>query len=241
MVEPPSLLPTHKLRALLGQGSPFLLHLLALWWAPTLPCFGVPPRSLAACRGHMLLGGGSPPSFPSLTAARVKCAQPFGGLLPLVSTCLLLHARSAHFWFSSPYSVSPLAWSAASLVAPWPFRLAWSPALAGSTAVPGGASKPYLRRASALCSGLAPSVTVAYLGGVPTLLVSAAVLGPPILSLLLPLAPRVSVARVMGGFLSPPRPSLPSPSTILPRVATPGFFPPWGNASTPGVPMPCGE
>ena len=46
---------------------------------------GFPPRSLAARHGRTLLGGGSPSPSPPLSAACVRCTQPFGGALSSVS------------------------------------------------------------------------------------------------------------------------------------------------------------
>ena len=59
---------------------------------------------------------------------------------------------------------------------------------------------------------------------------------------LLPLpAPLYLLAQVMGGVLSPTCPRTSSPVTLLSLVATPGVSSPRGNASNPGVSMPCGD
>ena len=133
----------------------------------------------------------------------------------------------------------------------WPSLLSWSPASDGLTAVPVGASKPYSRRASTPCSFLAPLVPAVCLGGVPALLVSskvprcgrsgAAILGPTIFSPLLTPAPCASVDWLAGGVPYPHCPRPPSPSTLLPVVGTLGVPYPRGNASNPGVLMPCGN
>ena len=83
---PPPLLPAHGLRALLGRGDLLLLLVMAARWGRALPCLGVSPRSLAARRGRVLMGGAPPPSFPPLTAARVKRVRPFDGSPSLVSS-----------------------------------------------------------------------------------------------------------------------------------------------------------
>ena len=92
---------------------------------------------------------------------------------------------------------------------------------------------------SALCLVLAPLVTAGCLSGVPALSPTADVSCPPVLSSYPPLAPRASVAWLVGGFPSPtcPRPSY--PGTPSPLVVTPGVSSPWGNCATPGVLMTC--
>ena len=169
----------------------------------------------------------------------------------MLSTPRMPHARSARCRVSSPSSVSLRAWLSLSPVASCSSLLSWSPVLAGSTTVPGGASKPYLRRASMSCSGLASSVLAVCLGGVLALSVSAAVpccghvaaavLGPPILALAPPPAPLALVAQVVVELPSPNPPPPPTPGPPSPAVAIPGVSSPWGNASTPGVLMPCGD
>ena len=147
--------------------------------------------------------------------------------------------------------MSLFAWSANPLVASWPSPLPWSPAAAGMTAIPVGNSKLYLRRACAPCLGLAPSGMAVYLCRVPTLSVSdsvprcgrgsGAVLGLPTLASSPPPAPRASVARVLGGFLSPSHPGLSSPGTPSPSVVTTEVSSPRGNSATQWVSMPCGD
>ena len=116
--------------------------------------------------------------------------------------------------------------------------------MTGSTAAPVGASKPYLRRASALCLGLALSALAVCLVRVPALPLSTAVsrcgrsgavvFGPPIHLSSPPPSPCAPVDRMVGGFSSPPRtrPSSvgwPSPTVVTPRVSSPR-----GNSATPG-------
>ena len=90
---PPSpLLPACRLRTVLGLGLPFFGLVLAARWVPALKVgsctdmFWGPPCAPAAHRGRAA-GWGVPPSFPPLTAARVKRVRPFGGspLLVLAS------------------------------------------------------------------------------------------------------------------------------------------------------------
>ena len=89
------LLPAHGLRMLMGLGGPFFVLGPAARWGPVLPCTGVPRAPKARC-GRAPLGGGSPPSFPPLAAARVKRAQPFRGSPCLVlDSAVLLHGERA--------------------------------------------------------------------------------------------------------------------------------------------------
>ena len=187
----------------------------------------------------------SPPWRPHTLSARNHSgvSVPCDWLL----ACCTLGVHAAGFRPPPPSTSRPA--QHVPLVALWPSLLPGSPALAGLTAVPVGASKLYSRRASAPCSGLAPLVPEVCLVRVPALLLSAAmprcgrsgaVLCPPIRSLALPPAPCALVARVVGGFSSPPRPCPSSPGTPSPNVVTPGVFPPCGNSATPGVSVSCG-
>ena len=177
---------------------------------------GVPPRSLAARRGHALLGGGSPLRPPTWRPHALSARNCLGGLRPSSLDPRMTDVRSACLRVSSPSSVSFLSCPAVPPVASWLYLLPRSPASSGSTAVPIGASKPYLRCGSATCLVLAPSVPEVCLVGVPALPLysavtrcgrgGAAVLGPPIRSSLLPPDSCAPVARVVGGFSSPPHP-----------------------------------
>ena len=178
---PPYLLPTRVLHTLLGQGGPLLLLFLALQRVPTLTCLGTPPRSLAACRGSALLGGGSPPLSPpwrpQMLSARNRSEIP----LPSFLAPRMPHTGSVRCRVLSPSSVALPSCLACSPVVSWPSVLTRSPPLAGSTAVPVGGSKPYSRRTSAPCAGLAPSVPAVCMVRVPVLLLSTALprYGPP--------------------------------------------------------------
>ena len=130
-------------------------------------------------------------------------------------------------------------------VAPWSASLLGSPTSAGSTAVPAGASKPYLQRTSTPCSGLAPLVSEVCLSGVSALPSSASVprygpggstvVGLPIGSsspLPLPCAPRL--LGWWGSFhvLSAPV-HAPSVCSLL-RWSLQGFCPPGATQSLRG-------
>ena len=123
--------------------------------------------------------------------------------------------------------------------------------MAGSTAVPVGASKLYSQRASTPCLGLAPSALAVCLGGVSALPSSTAVprfgrsgaafLGLPI-CLLSPLpSPCALVARVVGDVLSPPCPRLSSLGALAPSLVTLGIHSSPGNSVNPGLLLPCGN
>ena len=214
-----------------------------------MPCLGVPPRSLAVRCGRALLGGGSPPLSPPWQPHALSAHNRSGCLRSLSSTPLMPRNGSARCRVPSSSYVPLQAWPAVPLVASWMFPLPWYPAAAGSTTVHIGASKPYLWRVSAPCSGLTLSVPAVCMSRVPAIFMSAAmsccgcggatILGPPILSLAPPPSPCASVARVVGGFPSPPRPRLSSPRTPSPSVGTPGVLSPRGNSATLGVSMPC--
>ena len=98
------------------------------------------------------------------------------------------------------------------------------------------------------CAGLAPSVPTVCLGGVPALSLSAAmprcrcggsaVLGPLIGLLSSQLSPCTPVARVVGGFSSPPCPV--RPPSVRPRLRWSlwGFCPPGATHSLRGCCFP---
>ena len=171
------------------------------------------------------------------------------GPLPASLIPLLPRTGSAHFWVSSPSSSGyPPFFSP---VAPCPASLPGFPVSAGSTAVPAGASNLYSRHVSAPCSVLTPSMPAVCLGGVSALPLSAsvtrcgcggsAVLGPPIVLSLPPPSLCAPIARVVGGFSSPPCPCQSSLGAPPRAVVAPGVLSPQGNSVTPGVSMPCGN
>ena len=69
----------------------------------------------------------------------------------------MLCTRSARCPVPSPVAVSLWSWSSVSMVSLWPSPLTWVSASAGFPAGSAGTSKPYARRASTPCSGLASS------------------------------------------------------------------------------------
>ena len=180
------------------------------------------------------VGGPSSPSPPWRPHA-LSARDHLGGLCSSWLISWMPRAGRARCRVPSPDPVSLWAWSAVSLVASCLSPLSWSPTESVSSANPAGASKLYSRRVSAPCSGLALSVPAVCLSRVPAMLLSdaaplcgcggGAVPGPSILSLSLPPSPRASVARVVGGFLSPPRPCPSSSGTPSPSVITPGAPP----------------
>ena len=169
---------------------------------------GPPPGPLLCAVGACFWVGVPPPLLPPWQLHALSAHNSLGGPLTLSLAPRMPHSGSAHCWVSSLSSGSLPSFPACFPVAPWPSFLLESPTSAGLTAVPVGASKPYLGRASAPCSGLAPSVPVVYLVGVPALPLSAAVpccgsggtavLKPPIDSSLPPPSLCAPVAQVGG-------------------------------------------
>ena len=157
-------------------------------------------------------------------------------------------ARSARCPVLYPVSVALQPWLSVPLVSPWPSPLTWFPATSGS---PAGASKTYPRNDCMPFSALVPSAPSRCLCRVPTLYPStdvprcrlggAAVLDPRVIPLSSPLAPRASVARMVGDFPPHPQPCPSSPGTPYPSVSTPEVSSPQGNYSTTWVSMPCGD
>ena len=179
------------------------------WWKPPPPC----PH----------------PWWPHTLSAH-KC---FGGLHPSLLTPCMPRAGSAHCRFLYPFYVSLWAWSTVSPVASWPSLLPRYPTLAGSTAVPFGASNLYLWRSREPCLGLAPSVPEVFLIRVPALPLSAAVGAAAAPSLSRPsslwrrrclLAPWL--LGWWGGFHPLPAPIHPTPALTHPRWSLWGFCPP---------------
>ena len=114
---------------------------------------------------------------------------------------------------------------------PWLSTLALGPTLAQTPSGSSGASKLYSRRGRIPFLGLAPSVPSDCRGRGPTLLSSVAVLlrcggadilDPRAMRLLQLSAPLSALARVVGGFTSPPRPCPPPPVNPSSSVSTPG-------------------
>ena len=143
--------------------------------------FSPPPPVPGCAPWERVAGWGVPPPRstprrPHTLSAR-DCSE---GRCPLSLAPCMPCAGRVRCRFSSPSSVSLLYYPAVPLVASWPSLLPRSPVLSGSITFPVGASKPYLRRASAPYLGLVPSVPEVCLVKVPALPLSAAVLGPPI-------------------------------------------------------------
>ena len=204
--------------------------IMATWWGLQCRVRESPPSLLmrvmrAVCTCCCM--GGPPPLSPPWWPLALSVHDRLGGPLPSYPIPFLQHAGSLHCWVSSRSSGALPSWST---VAPWPASLPGSSASAGSTAIPIGSSKLYLRCASAPCSGLETSVPAVCLGGFPALPSSAAmphcgrgaaaVLGPPI-SLSSPLpSPCTQVARVVAWVSSPPRPHMSSLGALTPAVVT---------------------
>ena len=164
-----------------------------------LLCLGVSPRALAARRGRALLGGGSSSPFPPSAAACVMPARPFGGGLSTVYLLFGSCAERTRWGFPSLSSslIRPTLWS----VTPWMSSHAVGPVLAGPFSVASDASKLYLRRASAPCSGGCPALpthdTISIASFAVAILSHCAAPSPPS-------GPCPLIARWVGGFSSPP-------------------------------------
>ena len=212
-----------------------------------LQCSGAPPpcRRCAswARRGRALLGGGFPSSFPSSAAARVKRARLFGGGgLSAVSPPSGFCAGLARWGFSSPSSA--LVRPALCSVAPWPSSLVAGPALAWPLS---DASKAILLYSWCGClpfSVVAPSASSKCSVGFPALpspaAVSVALVGVAVRPLRSapspPLGPCPLVARVVGGFSSPPpRPHPSSPCQYWDAVRDPRVSSPLVPSASLGV------
>ena len=140
-------------------------------------------------------------------------------------------------------------------MAPWPSHLTWFPAAAGSPNGSVGASILYslALRPGAVSAvmlpvqgpALSPSATVHRCG-----LGAGAGPGPHVVPLSQPLAPRVSVSWVLGGFCPLPIPVLPPLSLCIPRWAPQRSCPPgrtlpiqgrrFPAATQPPLPLPGG-
>ena len=175
----------------------------------------------------------SPPWRPHTLSARNHSgvSVPCDWLL----ACCTLGVHAAGFRPPPPSTSRPA--QHVPLVALWTSLLPGSPALAGLTAVPVGASKLYSRRASAPCSGLAPLVPEVCLVRVPALLLSAAVplcghgaaavLGPHIRSSSPFPDPCAPVAQVVvRGFIPSPPPSVLPCHSLTRDGHSGGFVPP---------------
>ena len=137
--------------------------------------WGSPPGPCLRCLGLRCWVGGTSLRSPSRLLHALSARDRSGGFRPPSLAPCTPRAGSAHYRVLSPYFVALRAWPADPLVASWTLLLPRSPALDGSTTILVGASKPYLRHASAPCSGLAPLVPEVCLFGVPALPLSSAV------------------------------------------------------------------
>ena len=162
-------------------------------------------------------------------------------------------ARSARCLFSSPVPVYLPLVHPVPVVSSGSSMLPWGPAMAGSPVGSFGASKLYLRRASAPCLGLAPSA--------PSDCQNAFACSPVVPRISLPLTcPAVCLVAPPAPVCSPsplrswcrfspwcpgwlwiiiPLP-VPVPGTPQPSRVTPEVLSPQGNSSTPGVSVPLG-
>ena len=117
---------------------------------------GFPPPSPGYVREARCCVGGSPPSPPWwLHVLSMCCCSGCPHFSSLSSGWPPM--RGAHYLFRSHVPISLLLVPPVLVVSSGIFSLPWGPAAARSPVGSYGASKPYLHRTSAPCSGLAPS------------------------------------------------------------------------------------
>ena len=102
----PPLLSARGLCALLGQGGPFLLQLLASRWVPALPFLGPPPGPLLRSMGARCWVGG-PPLFPPLDGCTHEAHATVRGVFLPRHWLLACHALGSHAARFRPPPPSP--------------------------------------------------------------------------------------------------------------------------------------